>query len=164
MKVLTNQSAEPMRTLRPLPVAWLTALLVIATGCDFLGGSNASTDPLPEEALGILNEDYFESLVAPDTVQINTEFDVTITTFGPSSCYSAAREEVDRAPMRVAITVYDEYATGNVACAAVISPLPRTISISFEETGEATIEVNGRRPGSVSDPEPLTLTHTVTVE
>jgi hypothetical protein len=151
--------------LKPTRALITFALLIgVATGCDFLGGSNAATDPPPKEALGILDDEYYKPLDAPDTVQVNTEFDVTITTFGPSSCYSAAREEVERATMRVEITVYDQYETGNVACAAVIAPLSRTVSMAFENTGEATIELNGRRPGPVDDPEPTTLTHTVIVE
>ena len=128
----------------------------IATGCALLGDNGTS--------LGILNDDYYEPLVAPDTVQVNTEFDITITTFGPNSCYSAAREEIERAPMRVEIAVYDQYETGDVACQDVIFPLSRTISMAFANAGEATIELNGRRPGPVDDPEPLTLTHTVIVE
>lgn len=134
----------------------LALLTTAATGCAILGDNGTS--------LGILNEDYYEPLVAPDTVQVNTDFDVTITTFGSNSCWSPAREEVERAPMRVDITVYDQYETGDVACLDAIRPLSRTISMAFANTGEAIIELNGRRPGPVDNPEPLTLTHTVVVE
>ncbi|MFO8231382.1 MAG: hypothetical protein R6U20_01820 [Longimonas sp.] len=137
------------------------ALLIgVTTGCDFLGGSNDA-----QEVVGFIGEDIVSTapLAAPDTVQAGTSFDVTVTTFGPNLCWQASREEVEREPMRVSITPYDKSPSGDAVCADAIAEMERTVSVTFEEHGEATIVVNGRDRW-FDDPEPKTLTHTVIVE
>lgn len=138
----------------------LLVLFWSGTACDFLGGSNDT-----EEVIGFVTEDITATppLVAPDTVQAGEPFEITVTTFGPNLCWQAAREEVVREPMRVTITPYDRAPAGNTACADAIAEMERTISAQFDTLGEAAIVVNGRT-GWVNDPEPVTLTHTVTVE
>ncbi len=139
-------------------------LITVGAGCDFLGGNSSDKDAV-DAYIGFIGEGITptDPLVAPDTAQAGQAFDVTVTTFGSSSCVQAVREEVERAPMRTTITPYDGGNRHQTACNWIIAEMERTIAVTFEEPGEATIVVNGRDRW-VDNPEPLTLTHTLTVE
>ncbi|PEN06257.1 hypothetical protein CRI93_10560 [Longimonas halophila] len=141
-------------------------LITIATGCDFLGGNSSDKDPV-DAYIGFIGEGITPTapLVAPDTAQAGQAFDVTVTTFGFSSCVQAVREEVERAPMRTTITPYDGGNGHQTACTWVIAEMPRTISVTFREPGMGTIAVNGRDRLWTNNLDKLvTLTHTVIVE
>ncbi|HET6763903.1 MAG TPA: hypothetical protein VFH27_09525 [Longimicrobiaceae bacterium] len=118
------------RLLTPAP-----ALLLAACGSVFgieqseLGYISASaTDP--------------PSLSAPDTVGAHHPFVVTVTTGGPSGCWTGYRTRVVQDSQRVTITPYDRVVGG--VCTQAPVRITHSTTISFPTPGTATIVAHGR--------------------
>jgi hypothetical protein len=132
-----------------------TAMLVGA--CDVL-----LTDRLSERLPGIIqwdvqpelqqgakaaSADEFEApvLEAPDSVRVGESFQIAVRTYGSDGCWRAAGETVSSSGMSVEITPYDERNTSrSVLCPTMIVRLPRTVTLSFSQPGEATLFILGR--------------------
>jgi hypothetical protein len=83
---------------------------------------------------------------APDTVRAGEWFEAVITTIGLDSCWEAAGAERKLAANLVVVTPYDiDRRDARRGCFDVETALPRTVKIRFEERGEATLRVHGRK-------------------
>ncbi len=106
-------------------------------------------------------------LTAPATVQANTEFEITIMTFG-GGCERAGDSAVLRADASAAVMVYDFTTASHpeVVCTTVLNRLPHTARLRFTKPGTAIIRVWGRRVGPETPPAgvPAVLEHRVTVQ
>ena len=81
---------------------------------------------------------------APDTVSAGVAFDVTVNTFGSSSCVRAERLDVEVNGTVARLTPYDRVAPPNSVCTADLGAHPHTASVTFPNPGSATLEVLGR--------------------
>jgi len=156
----------------------LLATALFLTGCDLFG-----SDDGPAVDVGIvawetgqasaatlassLNLETFEPLTAPDTVQANTTFEVVVRTITATSCYEAARTDIDTDDARVVgITPYDHDPTASdVVCPDAISTVERTLDLQFDTPGDALIRLNGQRVigNDFSNRDDTVIEHDVTV-
>lgn len=81
---------------------------------------------------------------APDTVAAGRAFDVTVNTFGSSSCVRAERLDVEVTGSVARLTPYDRVAPSNVACTQDFGAHPHTAPVTFATAGSATLEAHGR--------------------
>jgi hypothetical protein len=96
--------------------------------------SPAGTDPGDPLELPVLE--------APDTVPAGITFDVVVRTLGPDGCWRADGADVSSAPSDVEIIPYDRITGQN--CTDAVRRLARTVTVRFDEAGDATIRVTGR--------------------
>lgn len=86
---------------------------------------------------------------APDTVDAGMPFTVTITTIGASGCWreDGALESVSglTATLTPHDRVIEEIDGMPVSCTGALVSLPRDMSLTFRQTGSATLRVIGRR-------------------
>ena len=116
--------------------------------------------------------DYFREpqhtvIIAPNTITINTPFEIQISTFG-GGCERTGSGDVHVTGLQAEVFVYD-YTTRNfqTPCTQELKRLSRTVKLQFAEAGEARIIVHGVRVGSETssmDGVPATLEQTVTVQ
>lgn len=138
--------AKAMRATSSITAAGFLASAAIAC--------SAPTDTGPARAQGIVEMSVsassvqaggdYAAITAPDTVQVGVAFTATITTIGPSLCWRAAGMDVGQGPALVVARPYDRH-SGSEFCAGALVELPRSISITFTQTGDALIRVRGRR-------------------
>ena len=81
---------------------------------------------------------------APDTVSAGSAFDVTVNTFGSSSCTRPERLDVEVTGQVARLTPYDLVPTGDVECTADFGAHPHQAEVMFPTAGHATLEVLGR--------------------
>ena len=85
-------------------------------------------------------------ITAPDEVKAGVAFEATITTTGPAICWRADGADTQVSGNVAVVTPYDfSPENEDVACGAAIISLPRTVQITFDSPGEATLRVNGRK-------------------
>lgn len=82
-------------------------------------------------------------ITLPATVKRGVSFDATVTTYGSSSCTRADGAEVQVRGLIAEVTPYDLTNRRGI-CTADLRAFPRTVSLRFDEAGEATVRVNGR--------------------
>lgn len=124
---------------RPL-VALLAASAVVLAGCVARVDSNGW-----QRQVGWIDEDTGgPPFSAPDTVRAGADFDVTVTTYGSSSCTQADGADVRRVEGVVEITPYDRVPSGGAECTADLAPHPRIVQVRIDEPGAATLRVSGR--------------------
>jgi hypothetical protein len=106
-------------------------------------------------------------LTAPDRAEAGQNFQVTVTTFG-GGCERAGEMDVLMTGDGATLLVYDlTTATGPAAiCPAILKRLEHTVTLSFAQPGEYTIQVWGRRVAADTPAAgvPAVLEHTVVVE
>lgn len=133
--------------------------------------STASTlAPEERQVSGII--DYFREsqqtvVTAPATINVNTPFEISISTFG-SGCERSGGANVRVAGLQADVEVYD-YTTRNLEthCTQELKRLSRSINLQFAESGEARIIIHGVRVGPESssmDGVPTTLEQTIIVQ
>jgi hypothetical protein len=83
-------------------------------------------------------------LEAPDTVLAGRAFDVTVNTFGSSSCVRAERLDVAVTGAVARLTPYDRVAPAGSPCTPDLGAHPHTASVTFAAPGTATLEVFGQ--------------------
>ena len=106
--------------------AWDSSTGVLIVG--FVGGGTS---------IGIVLE-------APDTVLAGSAFEVTVNTFGSSSCVRAERLDVEVTGAVARLTPYDLVAPPDTPCTADLGAHAHTASVTFASPGTATLEVLGR--------------------
>ncbi len=89
-------------------------------------------------------------IAAPDTVDVDVAFDVTVTTVGLSGCWSAAGQRVHYTERVIEFTPLDVH-SGARACTAIVQFLERTSTVRLDTEGEWTLRVKGRRLPYLSD-------------
>jgi hypothetical protein len=80
--------------------------------------------------------------VAPDSVASGVAFDIVVNTAGTTGCWQPDGAEVSLSGLAAEVVPYDRVVGPN--CADAPSVLSRTLSLTFEERGEALIRVTGR--------------------
>lgn len=151
-------------------------LLAMIPACDIVTGPDAE-----DRVVGIIEwqsdathvrvaaADPRTVVAAPDTVTAGVPFTVTITTIGLSGCWSQDGATRSVSGLTANVTPYDrviEEIDGlPISCTAALVDLPRDISLSFAQTGTATLRVSGRRirNGDVAGAEPAVIEKLIVV-
>ena len=81
---------------------------------------------------------------APDTVDVNQPFDVTVRTIGPDGCWMADGIETAKAGRVIELTPWDRV-SGAEVCTAVLSYLAHVSRLTLDQAGEWTLRAMGRR-------------------
>jgi hypothetical protein len=137
--------------------ATLIAATVVFTACSNLAGSDGA------RRAGIIESRYLNVpvLTAPESVTAGTEFQVTVTTFGFSGCWTEDGTDVSTGAGQAVIRPYDRITEG--ACTQMTVKLPRTVQLRFDQPGTATIVVQGVRDDGDDNPQPTQIQRTVVV-
>lgn len=86
------------------------------------------------------------ALVAPDTVDAGSAFDIKVTTILPNGCWTRGPVETEVSDHLATIEVFDRGPDDPWAiCTLIYSWATREIGVQFDEEGEAIIRVVGRR-------------------
>lgn len=129
------QGRKIMRTSR-----YFTAL----AGLALLAGCGSVIDPGWQREVGMTGDAGTPPpITLPASAKRGVAFDATVTTFGSGSCTRADGAEVSVRGLVAEITPYDLVNHGGI-CTADLRAFPRTVSLRFDEAGEATVRVNGR--------------------
>jgi hypothetical protein len=151
---------------------FVAGMLVVGAACD-----SATAPASSDHVVGILEwhagsggsalagiaEPAETRVVAPDTVDAGTPFDISVRTIGRSGCWSQAGAESAVTGMLATVTPYDRVTTsidGEPAfCTGALVDLERTVSIAFASPGTATLRVNGRivMDGELDGTQPVTV-------
>ena len=83
-------------------------------------------------------------IIAPDTVQAGVAFTATINTIALESCWREAGVHVIAEARRAVVTPYDRMLPSD-GCRQTVVNLPRAVSITFTQRGDAILRVEGRR-------------------
>lgn len=119
----------------------LVAACLLLAGCDSYAFSwDSSTGTV---IVGFVDGGTSVGIVleAPDTVLAGSAFDVTVNTFGSSSCVRAERLDVEVTGAVARLTPYDRVAPAGSPCTPDLSAHPHTASVTFASPGPATLEV-----------------------
>jgi hypothetical protein len=120
--------------------------------------STAAQTSVPETLSG--------SIEAPDTVQAGESFPVTVRTVGLDGCWEPVMEDVSVSGLVADVIPFDSAeAPEGAACTAALELLDHGFSLTFDEPGEATIRVEGRRVvgRDFEEVEPISMEEQVTV-
>lgn len=142
----------------------LALSLISVTGFKYLRtaiATHAATQQAPQRfgptrearVLGLLDERLEDTLIAPSSVSVGQDFQVTVTTSG-SGCEREGDTGVILAENSANVMVYDFTAATHpgVACTMIFKRLPHTATLRFTKPGEAVIRVWGRRAGPDTPP------------
>jgi hypothetical protein len=143
-----------------LPTVLAAAMILTTAACD-----NALEPADWTRRLGLVmdNPPHLTSLVAPDEVTRGVPFQITVTTFGSSSCTLPDGHELTYPDGAAEVKAYDLAAPSQTPCTDDIHSFPRTVTVQFHTVGTAEIRVVGRSFASSSQ-DIRTITKTVTVE
>ncbi len=81
---------------------------------------------------------------APDTVTLGQSVRVTVYTIGPNGCWRADGLDVAKSAKTFELTAWDRH-SGFEVCTQVLSYLPHATNVTFDQAGEWTIRLRGRR-------------------
>ncbi len=85
-------------------------------------------------------------VTAPDTVRAGEPFRATVTTVGPSICWTAAGASLELEPAVAVVTPYDHTPEDErTGCGDAVVALPRSVELRFTRAGEAILRVHGRK-------------------
>jgi hypothetical protein len=137
--------------------ATLIAATVFFTACANLAGSDGA------RRAGIIESPYLRAsvLTAPEAVTAGVPFDVTVTTFGFSGCWTPDGTDVSNLTSQAVIRPYDRVRTEG-ACTQTTVTLPRSVQLRFDQPGTVTIVVQGVRDDG-DNAEPTQIERTVVV-
>jgi hypothetical protein len=122
----------------PRPLLALPLLLLAACA--------GTTDPEWRRVVGRIAPEFSSSqtLAAPREAAVGTDFTVTVTTLGSSSCTRPDGATASVAGLVAEITPFDQEAAGAQACTDDLRPFPRPVTLRFAAPGEAVVRVRGR--------------------
>ena len=107
-----------------------------------LGTEGQAGSPLQEDQGPSTLEGRIE---APETVTAGEPFEVTFITIGANGCWEPAGTDLEVDGLTARATAYDRTEEEGQACTMVLLELPRTETLQFDEPGEGTIRLEGRR-------------------
>lgn len=122
-----------------LPGLVLTILL--------LGGCTGSVNPDGwQRVVGVIEFGGGSAvpIQLPAEVRRGDPFTATVVTFGSGTCTRADGADVQVNGLTATITPYDLKPTGDAICTDDLASHPRTVTLRFQLTGEASIRVIGR--------------------
>lgn len=122
----------------------------------YAGTCIKKNDPPPAAAdtaqipgiIGFSGEELDEAVRVPARVPAGQDFQVEITTSG-NGCVSAGESALILAEKSADIFVYDRTTAvrPGTVCTMILKKLPHTVTLRFDEPGEATIRIWGRKQG-----------------
>lgn len=131
-------------------------VLVISTGCDgatdpgtatpvsgVLLYTDAAGNPLPVAGQGE-HGGLLHAVEAPDTVHAGEEFEVVVSTIGPSGCWSRGTLDVSVEVAKAVLRPYDLH-SGAELCTLIFSRFTHRATVRFVAPGEGVIRVIGRQ-------------------
>ena len=120
-------------------IALMSALTAGLTACNALFGDGDGE----RREIGVIDAGTStDALVMPDTVQAGVPFAITVTTFG--SCLRPDGVDIHVAGATADITPYDITLGSGVVCPAILVDFPRSVTLSFDTPGTATVRLHGR--------------------
>ena len=122
----------------------MAAVMIVAL---LVGCRESGTEPKPEGDLAYISMSLSSvPLVSVDAPpHAGQPFVLTVNSFGSDGCWSRSRTDLDTTRSPVVITPYNRYSGGpNVGCAAVITRIPHTVTLTFATAGHKSIIVRGR--------------------
>jgi hypothetical protein len=107
-----------------------------------LAGCSTPTGPDHRRVIGFINGG---SIVAPDTVQVDSWFTATVHTFGSSSCNKPDGVELTLGPSEAQVTPFDlvSIPDSRSACTMDLAPHPHPVELRFTRAGPAVIVALG---------------------
>lgn len=142
----------------------LALALAIVAGFKHLNSAIASRAAQPQapgrfmrareaRILGLVDERANDTVIAPSTVSVGEDFQVTVTTTG-SGCERAGDTGVVVTENGATVMVYDFTSSirPGVTCTLEFKRMPHTVTLRFTKPGEALIQVWGRRVGPDTPP------------
>jgi len=122
----------------------LAAACVLLAACDaYAFGWDSSTGTV---VIGFVSNGASGTVIieAPDTVLAGSAFEVTVNTFGSSSCVRPERLDVEMADSVARLTPYDRVAPASTPCTDDLRAHPHVASVTFPSRGSGMLEVLGR--------------------
>jgi len=132
------RSGSRVRDVLALRVMLISACLLMAV----------CTNPLGPDSRRVIGQiqppsEYERVIIAPDSVKVGASFQVTVNSFGSSSCVKPDGVDLELSGSLAVVTPYDRLPAGNAICTADISPRPHPVALQFSAAGEATIRAVG---------------------
>ena len=122
----------------------LAIACVLAAACDsYAFGWDSSTGTV---VIGFVSNGVSGTVIieAPDTVLAGRAFEVTVNTFGSSSCVRPERLDVEMTDTVARLTPYDRVAPAGTPCTEDLTAHPHVASVTFPSRGSGMLEVLGR--------------------
>ena len=118
-------------------------LLSVLVACSAVTPSDAEYQRFPSHLTTLSGQ---PSITAPDTVAVNAAFTVTVYTAG-GGCTRQGETETSVAGLVAELRPFEYYINPSaaIACTADFRSLPHTASVTFAQTGRATIRAIGRK-------------------
>jgi hypothetical protein len=109
-----------------------------------LAGVLACSDPSDtKRVIGLIDGDGPEGVDLPTDMIRGQPFEVTVYTFGSSSCTTPDGAELKIDGMVARIIPYDLVPTADVPCTADMAPLAHPVTLRFDSEGVATLRIVG---------------------
>jgi hypothetical protein len=121
-------------------------LLIVIGVLVGLAGCSILTGPDTQRVIGLIDVGGHPvpTIVAPDTVQVDSSFTATVHTYGSSNCTTPAGVELTLTPSEARVTPYDLKTTGSQAmCYLDLRAHPHPVELRFTRAGPATIVAQG---------------------
>lgn len=133
----------------------LIAFLVTLAAC----GDSTSSIPTPHVVVGVIDAGgtLDAALAGPSSGQVGEKLLYTVTTYG-SGCYRAAGAGIINQGVQMTIVPYDSIVAGD--CTDDLRPLPRTVEIIFDRSGDATLRLQGQ---SITGRNPVVVTRALQI-
>ena len=119
----------------------LVAAVLLTAGClSILGGEQWERVPGSIDVESVLQG----SLAVPAEATVGVPFQITVTTYGSSSCTRPGDTETGGEGLVAVVRPFDWSRTGDAVCTADLRAYSRTVALRFDEAGEATVRLIGQ--------------------
>lgn len=137
------------------------AIAALVAGCSSVTG-NDDDEVVDERVIGLLvTQEHDPQIVAPDTVNVGETFEVSIRTYGLSSCWEMDGTEVHADGLAATVIPFDVHLAQRViGCRAVVREFEHVATLGFDRPGSAVLTVHGRNDGASG---PATYTREIVV-
>ena len=123
--------------------AGMISVLIPAVGVG-LAGVLACSDPSDtKRVIGLIDGDGPAGVDLPTDIIRGQPFEVTVYTFGSSSCTTPDGAELEIEGMVARITPYDLVPAADVPCTADMAPFAHPVTLRFDREGVATLRIVG---------------------
>jgi len=119
------------------------AAVVLIAGCSLLednGTERVIGEILTDSTMG----PFLKTIIAPDSVNADSNLTITINSFGSSSCTTPDGVEMTATFTMVRVIPYDRVPTGARGCTADFATRPHPVDIQFPSSGVLIIRAVGR--------------------
>ena len=124
------------------PIAVLAAVALIG-GCSLLE-DNSSERVIGEILTDSTMGPFLKTIIAPDSVNPDSNLTITINSFGSSSCTTPDGVDMTATFTMVRVVPYDRVSSGARGCTADFASRPHPVDIQFPSSGVLIIRAVGR--------------------